>query len=327
MKKFLIIQPAFIGDVILATALIEKLAKFYPQVQIDFFLRKGNEIILSNNPHINRIFIWDKKHNKYRHLFRLIRQIRDTKYDSVINLQRFFSSGYLTFKSGANEKVGYAQNPFSFCYAKKKSFSVENGLHEVERNQKLIAHLTDDKPAKPRIYPSENDFAALPPINEPFVTIAPASVWFTKQFPKAQWIKFLNQYLPKAYPVFLLGSSQDKQLCEDIKKATEGRKIENLAGKLSLLQSAALMSKAKMNYVNDSAPLHLASAMDAPVTAVFLSTLPSFGFGPLSTNSKIVEVTEKLPCRPCGLHGKKACPQKHFDCAYKIDLNDFIRPI
>ncbi len=324
MKKFLIIQPAFTGDVILATALIEKLASFYPQSQIDFFLRKGNEIILANNPHINRLFIWDKKHHKYQNLLRLIRQIRDTKYDSVVNLQRFFSSGYLTFKSIANEKVGYAQNPFAFCYDKKLKFSVENGKHEIERNQQLISHLTDDKPAKPKIYPSEKDFAALPEIKAPFVTIAPASVWFTKQFPKAQWIKFLNQYLPKTYPVFLLGSLQDKQLCDEIKNATEGRQIENLAGQLSLLESVALMSKAVMNYVNDSAPLHLASAIDAPVTAIFLSTLPSFGFGPLSANSKIVELTETLPCRPCGIHGKKACPQKHFNCAYGIDLNDLL---
>ena len=63
--------------------------------------------------------------------------------------------------------------------------------------------------------------------------------------------------------------------------------------KLSFLASAALMQQAKMNYVNDSAPLHIASAMNAPVTAYFCSTIPSFGFGPLSTNSKIIEIKEK----------------------------------
>ncbi len=324
MKRFLIIQPAFIGDVILATALIEKLAQSFPDAEIDFMLRKGNEIILANNPHINRIFIWNKKNKKYRNLFRIIREIRQTKYDLVVNLQRFASSGFVTWRSKAEEKTGYKQNPFSFCYHRKFIFSTENGKHEIERNQELIAHLTDDKPAKPKIYPSENDFLALPEIRKPFITIAPASVWFTKQFPKERWVEFINRFLPKDFTVYLLGSDGDIILCNEIKNMVESHTIENLAGKINLLQSAALMSQAAMNFVNDSAPLHLTSAMNAPVTAIFCSTIPAFGFGPLSTNSKTVETDKNLPCRPCGLHGKKACPEGHFDCAYGINLKELL---
>jgi len=65
--------------------------------------------------------------------------------------------------------------------------------------------------------------------------------------------------------------------------------------------------------------MHLASAMDAPCTAVFCSTVPDFGFGPLSTKSRVVETTAKLDCRPCGIHGHKACPEGHFKCAVTID--------
>ena len=67
-----------------------------------------------------------------------------------------------------------------------------------------------------------------------------------------------------------------------------------------------------MNYVNDSAPLHIASAMDAPVTAVFCSTVPAFGFGPLRANGRIVETTENLDCRPCGLHGLQGVSEGAF---------------
>jgi heptosyltransferase-2 len=91
-----------------------------------------------------------------------------------------------------------------------------------------------------------------------------------------------------------------------------------MAGNLTFLESAALMKGAKMNFTNDSAPMHLASAVDAPVTVVYCSTIPGFGFGPLSTNSNIVEVREKLSCRPCGLHGRRSCPEKHFKCALDI---------
>ncbi|MBV9987261.1 MAG: glycosyltransferase family 9 protein, partial [Chitinophagaceae bacterium] len=88
-----------------------------------------------------------------------------------------------------------------------------------------------------------------------------------------------------------------------------------------------LQQDALMNYVNDSAPMHFASAVNAPVTAVYCSTIPAFGFGPLSANSHIVEILQPLACRPCGLHGRKACPLAHFNCARKIETAQLIRTL
>ena len=121
--------------------------------------------------------------------------------------------------------------------------------------------------------------------------------------------------LPKNKTIFLLGAPNDKAACEQIKIAVHHPNVINLAGELNLLQSAALIQNATMNYVNDSAPLHLASAMNAPVTAVFCSTVPKFGFTPLSSVRRVVETKQKLDCRPCGLHGFKACPKGHFKCS------------
>ncbi len=127
----------------------------------------------------------------------------------------------------------------------------------------------------------------------------------------------MNQVSP-AFKIYLTGASSDRDLCEEIRTESSNNRIENLAGKLSFLQSAALMKDAAMNYVNDSAPMHFASAMNAATTAVYCSTLPAFGFGPLSDNSAVVEISEPLYCRPCGLHGYKACPEGHFRCARDI---------
>ena len=112
---------------------------------------------------------------------------------------------------------------------------------------------------------------------------------------------------------YLLGGPDDHELCEDIKVFSQRNNVYNLAGKLSLMQSAALMKDAKRNFVNDSGPLHIASAGNASVSAFFCSTIPEFGFGPLSDDSNVIEVND-LTCRPCGLHGHKACPKGHFHC-------------
>jgi heptosyltransferase-2 len=81
------------------------------------------------------------------------------------------------------------------------------------------------------------------------------------------------------------------------------------------------MKNALRNYVNDSGPLHLTSAMNAPVSAFFCSTIPDFGFGPLSEDAQVIATTENLSCRPCGSHGFKVCPKGHFKCGRGIDLS------
>lgn len=324
MKKILIIQTAFIGDVILATPLIEKLKRFYPDSEIDFLLRKGNEGLLREHPKLNKVLIWDKNKSKYNALSKLSKQIRKGKYDILVNLQRFASSGLLTTSSKAKEKIGFNKNPFSFAFTHKFPHVIDQNMHEVDRNLSLITHLTDSSFQAPRLYPTESDYAKVEAYqSSPYFCIAPASIWFTKQYPIKKWIELIDQLHPDR-KIYLLGAPGDIELCASIKRDSVHGMVHILAGELNFLQSAALMQKAKMNYVNDSAPMHLASAVDANVTAIYCSTIPEFGFGPLSKNARIIQTNEKLECRPCGIHGKKACPKGHFKCAYTIDVNQIL---
>ncbi|HZV70633.1 MAG TPA: glycosyltransferase family 9 protein [Saprospiraceae bacterium] len=254
----------------------------------------------------------------------MIRFIREQEYDCVINVQRFFTTGLITALSGAKHTIGFDKNPLSIFFSKKIKHTIaatRDGKHEVERNHALIADLTDEKFARPKLYPTLEDYKKVSGTKE-YVCIAPASVWFTKQFPAHKWIELIN-LIPAQFTIFLLGAKSDFDLCDDIKSSIINRQssVLNLAGKLSFLESAALMKNAKMNYVNDSAPLHFASAMNAPVTAFFCSTIPAFGFGPLSDNSNIAEIDYKLYCRPCGLHGYNKCPEGHFKCS-EMDIKN-----
>lgn len=325
MQKFLVIQTAFIGDVVLATALIEKLHTSFPDARIDFLVRKGNEALLEGHPWLNAVLVWDKKEGKLKNLWKMGRRIRRERYDTVINVQRFAATGLLTAFSGAKETIGFDKNPLSWRFDKKIPHVV-GGLHEVDRNQLLIKDFTDEQPARPGLYPTTTDEEKIKPYKTgKYITVSPASVWFTKQYPKEKWVEFLR-LVPEEYTVYLLGAPSDRELCQyivgEVEKgdgARAGGKVVNLSGQLRFLQSAALMKGAVMNYVNDSAPMHFASAVNAPVTAVYCSTIPGFGFGPLSDKKYIVEIKEPLDCRPCGLHGYKACPKGHFNCAKKIE--------
>ena len=132
---------------------------------------------------------------------------------------------------------------------------------------------------------------------------------------------FLN-LVPDDLKVYLLGGRDDIAYCDRIIANVPNKQIESLAGQLNLLESAALMRDAKMNFVNDSSPMHLASSQNAPTTAIFCSTVADFGFGPLSDDSVVVQENRNLKCRPCGLHGYKKCPEGHFRCAEYIEIKE-----
>ncbi|MBG8552722.1 glycosyltransferase family 9 protein [Hymenobacter guriensis] len=362
-RAVLLIQTAFIGDVILATSLLEYLHRTQPNTPVDFLVRKGNESLLQGHPHVRRVLVWDKKKDKYRGLWGLLRQIRQARYGRVVTLQRFASTGFLTALSGAPERVGFDKNPFAWGFTRAVPHVIGDGRHEVARNLALLGNsefgimnsevgsghsafpqtqgnsefrITNSElssgnsslSVRPRLYPTPADEAAAAQAagragGGPYICVAPTSVWFTKQFPEEQWLKLLAA-LPPQYTVFLLGGPPDAEACALLLARSPRPNVVNLAGQLSLVASAALMRGAVLNYVNDSAPMHLCSAVDAPTCAVYCSTVPAFGFGPLSSFARVVEVPHALECRPCGLHGYQACPLGHFRCAHDIHTSQLL---
>jgi heptosyltransferase-2 len=288
-------------------------------------VRKGNEGVLEEHPLIHQLWVWDKKGAKYTNWLALLKKIRSQNYDRVINLQRFASMGLFTCLSGGQVTAGFSSAPFSRFFSIRRPHRIGDGTHEIQRNFSLLpASFPIKQPALPRVYPSPSDYETVNTYKTiPYLCIAPASVWFTKQYPKERWVELI-QHFPEHYTIYLLGAPDDGALAEYIQGAVNGRAVTNLCGKLSLLQSAALMRDAAMNYVNDSAPLHLCTAIQAPVTAVFCSTIPAFGFTPLGPSATVVELAEPLSCRPCGLHGHKKCPEGHFRCAFAIRTDDLL---
>jgi len=328
--RILVIQTASIGDVILATPVLEGLHREYPSAHIDLLVKKGMEGLFRGHPWLHSLLLWDKG-RKYKDFFRLLGLIRKEKYNVVVNVQRFALTGLLTACSGAETSIGFDKNPFSFLFSRQVRHRIEQGVHEVERNLSLLAGLisagqeTESPlvPVRPMLYPTDKDYEKVNGYKSlPFVTLSPASLWYTKQFPAEKWVELIKS-LPPEVIVYLLGSGVDTGLCSEIVKLSGRPGIEVLAGRLSLLESAALMSDALMNYTNDSAPMHLASAVNAPVTVVYCSTVPEFGFGPRSSEQWIIQNELMLKCRPCGLHGRKECPLGHFDCARRISASQF----
>jgi heptosyltransferase-2 len=327
VSKVLIIQTAFLGDVVLLTSLLEKIRIESPNTKIHLLIRKGFEDLFKAYTHtnLNQVWTYDKT-NKLKSWWDLRRNLAKEKFDQVFVAQRFFGMGLLSISIGAQKVIGFDKNPLSLFFNEKVTHEFGHGKHEIERNTQLLASWLGNEVYKPFLDTSNAGNLQIYLSDQKYICISPGSVWETKRFPVQKWIDFIR-LLPKHLEIVLMGSQAEKYLSDEITRAFKGddRKIMNFCGEFKLIDAISFFQFSQINFVNDSGPLHLCSAFNVPTVAVFCSTIPAFGFGPLSEKHKIIEVKEKLACRPCGDHGKKSCPETHFNCANSIDVKEMFQ--
>ena len=320
-RKVLIIQTAFIGDAILATSLLESWHHAHPSDELHFLVRSGNESLLDFHPFLTGLHTWKKSSNaglRYWNLVALGIDIRRMNFDVVATPHRHMSSGILMLMSGAKKRVGCSSHPLSTFFTHSHDHGLGNGEHEIERNHRLIANDVDlARPKRPRLYPAQH--VDEQNLSENFGVAAPSSQWATKQWPSNRWVEWLDLEFGTSpeQTIVLIGAPSDRAALEQIASHSI-HELLVIKTDLSLLGAVGLMRKAIWVVTNDSGPMHMASSVDVPTVAIFCSTLPSFGFGPLASRSMVVEVETKLECRPCGLHGHEACPLSHFNCGHGI---------
>jgi heptosyltransferase-2 len=311
--KLLVIQTAYLGDLIMSTVIFKNLRAIYPDAVIDVLVNSTNQKVLINNPHIRRIYVINKS-NLTAKLFALIKYIylfRQEKYDIAISLQLHLTNSLLMYLSGIPFRLGAKRQKLlthPIVYPKH--------IHIRERIG-LILKTLHDQPfdLNSELFPSKEDRAY---INREYIHstnlkigFAPGSIRETKKWP-FEYYNRLIEILPSDLDVYLIGGKNDKECCEKLKGLNPAKRIWNTAGDLSILQSAALIDELDLLISNDSAPLHIANAMNTPVFAFFGPTVREFGCYPYREHDKILEVD--ISCRPCGRHGGKKCPLGHHNC-------------
>lgn len=322
MGSALVIQTSFLGDVILTTPLIAELAKRGP---VDALVTPEGAAVLANNPHLRTILRYDKR-NTYGSalgLWQTIKSIRSRRpYDRVFLAQGSFRSGLLGMMTGSRERIGFATSTGRLLYTTQVQYRPD--LHHAERLLSLAfadAPSSSAEPARPRLYPSDDDRAIVDGFlrrggdaDALFVALAPGSAWGTKRWP---YYVDLAARLAPDFRIAIVGSRADLEVAAKITDAVGAERVINTAGSLSLLASAELIGRAHAIVTNDSAPQHLASAMGTPTLTIFGPTVPEFGFGPLAERRGVAG-HEYLECRPCHRHGPQRCPLGHWRCMREL---------
>ncbi|MEN3038030.1 MAG: glycosyltransferase family 9 protein [Candidatus Kryptonium sp.] len=239
----MIIQTAFIGDVVLALPLLQVLRRILPNAEIDFMLIPKTAELLKNHPDVNEIIIFDKK-NKDSGLIgivKLAKKIVSKRYDVAFILQRHFRSALIPFLAGIKIRVGFDKSAFKFLYTHIVRYEK---IHEIERNLSLLKPFGIETNMKelPNLYPSDDEKLycdqLLSKVNSKIISIAPGSVWETKRWLKERFAELAKLLSDDGFIVSLVGGAEDFKLCEEIKSMSNTERVINFCGKLSLLQTA-----------------------------------------------------------------------------------------
>jgi heptosyltransferase II len=325
--KILIVQTAFIGDVVLTLPLAQMLRKKLPDAVIDFVAIPRTAKLLANHPAVNNIIVFDKRGDD-RGLLGLIElalKLRKQSYDVALVPHRSLRSALLVWLGGCKKRIGFSKSVGKIFFTDRIPYP--NNVHEIERNLTLLRPLAilRDKKEPPLVYPSGTDQEVVDKLlfdeevldTARLIGVAPGSVWNTKRWMMEGYVELVKKLIADGFIVSLIGGAEDFSLCDRIVSTVDAGGIFNAAGKLTLLQSCELLKRCKVLVSNDSAPIHLAAAVNTPVVAIFGATVPAFGFAPYSEGSVVVE-THGLQCRPCAIHGGNECPIKTFDCMKRI---------
>ena len=317
----LVVQTSFLGDVVLTTPLLRELAGRGP---VDVVVRPDAAPILAGHPDVRRVVVYDKRGRDagLGGLWRLARRLRaGGPYAAAYLAQGSPRSAALALLAGCGGRVGFdTSRQARPLYTRVVRFRRER--HHAERLWALAC--PDGEPSseaiRPRLYPGAAERVAADGVLAPlaagvaagggFVAVAPGSVWATKRWP---FYPALGADLAGEWPVVVVGGPSDRELATAVVAACPPGRALDATGRLSLLASAELLARARLLVTNDSAPLHLASAVGTPTLAVFGPTVPAFGFGPLAPGSATSGVDD-LACRPCDAHGPRVCPLGHWRC-------------
>lgn len=340
--RFLILRFSSIGDIVLTTPVVRCIKEQYPGAEVHFATKKQFKNLVENNPYIDKYFLLENSLND------LIKSLQSERYDFIIDLHNNLRTSIIKLRLGLFGNTPL-RNIKSFNKLNFRKWLLVNlkinrmpDLHIVDRYMRTVeglgikndgkgldffidekAHLSVTRLES--FFQNEQNLSqtvprsfSIPlPIGEGFITFAIGGQHSTKKLPNHRIIeicKNLNQN------IILLGGKEDAQNGDVIANAV-GKKVINMAGKLSLHESAYIVSQSKAIITHDTGLMHIASALKKRVISIWGNTVPEFGMYPYMTDYQIVE-NKNLSCRPCSKIGHSQCPKGHFKCMEELDLSE-----
>jgi lipopolysaccharide heptosyltransferase I len=333
IKNILIIKPSAAGDIICALPILSALKKRYPHVKIAWLVASHLAPLIQDHPLIDQVIPFERKRFTYlarswtvvKRFLKFLRDLRNKHFDLVLDLQGLFRSGFFAAATHAPVRIGPAEKrELGWIFYNHRTPPMPHDTHIVDRiasvgelldldleNPEFVVHIADTARTKIAEMLREN---SLTPDN--FIVLAPGGTWPSKRWPVDRFAELAQKiHDDLQLPVVLLGGPGEKKLADEILKISPNAGIVDFTGRTTLPELLALVDAAKALVCNDSGPMHMAVALNKPLTAIIGPT-NALRTGPYRRPNSIVKTAE--PCSPCY---KRNCPKvKEKDSAVDIPL-------
>lgn len=330
--RILIVQTAFLGDVVLILPLVQAVCQRFPQARVEVLTTPAHAPLLHGQPGVYSVLTYDKR-GRQRGLWGLLdmaRTLRARRYDLALAPHRSWRSAVLLRCSRIRQRVGFAQRATRWAYT--ATVPRPTAGHEVEKNLQLLSvfgpsptacdvptfYIPTDERNNARRYFARHGVTPEARV----IGVIPGSQWGTKRWPETRFADLIRRSAQEWPGHFVLfGGPSDRPLAATI-LSTCGVPVLDLIGCLSLAELPAYLDRCDMIVSNDTGPMHIAAALGKPVVTLYGPTTADLGFFPYATPWEDASVS--LPCRPCHAHGPERCPLQHWRCMLDLTVDQVI---
>lgn len=336
--NILIVKLSAIGDVIHTIPALNAVRKKYPDAHITWLVEEAAYSVIKGHKALDRIiiprrktwlkgFAWRFCLKNIREACNFIKELRDTRYDLILDFQALLKSGVLIGLARGRRKIGFDKGlehqEHSYIFLNERIKPVDMEVHALTRGIMLLESIgiksreaVFNLPISDQDRNAANDLLMKHGIKrlELLVAINPIAKWETKLWDNLKFANFADRLIKQANAdVIFTGSMEDSEAIEDIISNMKTR-AANFAGKTGLKTLAALYEKASIVVSTDTGPMHLSAAIGTPVVALFGPTAP-WRTGPFGPGHKIIRAD--LECSPCF---KRQC--KTIKCMKQITVDE-----
>jgi heptosyltransferase-2 len=321
--------------------LVRVLRRRFPHAQIDYLVKAEFSELIRYNPYLTHVLEFPRG-GTFADLAEMRRQVLATRYDLIVDIHDSLRSRYICLGTKRVVRINKRKLArFLVVMLKWNLYPHLGGSPGVaERYLETVSNLgisNDDKGLE-MFVPREAEetacnelFAAGIGPEQAIIGICPSAQHNTKVWLKERYAEAASALaLRYGAAIVLFGSKGEEQRCGEIETIIRTQSpascVANLAGRLSLLETAAAMDRCSLVITNDSGLMHIAAARKRKLVAIFGSTVKEFGFFPYGSESVVVE-NGSLKCRPCSHIGLPACPKGHFKCMNEISTDRVVRSV
>ncbi|MGS2717400.1 lipopolysaccharide heptosyltransferase II [Eionea flava] len=336
-KKILIIGPSWVGDMVMAQSLFIALKQQQPEAIIDVLAPSWSRPIIERMPQVRQAIAMPLGHGLFKIKERrtLGIALRKENYTQAIVLPNSWKSALIPWFANIPLRTGW-RGEWRYGLLNDCRILDKKALPLMVQRFVALAFPATGKPPTQQCCPPpllEASHDRLPTLlqklclqnHKPVLALCPgAEFGSAKQWPAKHYATTAQKMIAKGYQIWIMGSPSDQTVADAIYEQlteNEQHRTERLCGKTSLEDAIDLLSIADRVVSNDSGLMHIASALNKPLAALYGATSPAFT-PPLSTTANVLSIP--VDCGPCF---KRECPEKHHRCLEELHPEQVIRAI